>query len=202
MVGDAALGGDRDLVARCAGGDQRAWAELIGRHDRQLLIVLLRASPGAGAAELSDLRQEVWVRLLERGALAGLRLERPGALGAYLCRVALRVAIDQARARGARPRADAPVEEAHELPGGADPEREAALAQARLKLAHALLRSNEGPNGPRDLMVLRAHFQDGLNPAEIAAMGVGLSAKGVETLLRRARERIETELSEPALRSG
>ena len=72
----------------------------------------------------------------------------------------------------------------------------------RLQLAHALLRATDGPNGPRDLMVLRAHFQEGLNPAEIAAMGVGLSAKGVETLLRRARERIETELAGPVLRSG
>jgi len=200
--GDAAAGGERELVERCAAGDRRAWAELIGRHDRRILLMLRRASPGASAAELSDLRQEVWARLVERGALAGLRLERPGALGAYLCRMALRVAIDQARARGARPRADAPVEEAHELPAAADPERDAELAQARLQLAHALLRATDGPNGPRDLMVLRAHFQEGLNPAEIAAMGVGLSAKGVETLLRRARERIETELAGPVLRSG
>jgi RNA polymerase sigma factor (sigma-70 family) len=188
------MGGERELVSRCVRGDRRAWAELVERHDRRLLLVLLRASPGASAAELTDLRQDVWTKLVERGALADLRLEHAGSLFAFLARVALRVAIDHGRARKVRPAED-PEEAAYEVAGGSDPEAETERAELHQRLSRALVRVAEGPNAQRDLLVLRAHLHDGLNPGEISAMGVGLSPKGVETFLRRARERLVNEMS-------
>ena len=196
-LGDRRLGAldDLQLAARCAGGDVDGWDELLARFDRRVLLVLLRA--GAPAHELADLRQEVFARLLEENgaALRGLRGEREGALGAYVARVALRVAIDHGRARGSRQRQEAPEEEAHQLSAQrASPEEIAQLNQGRARFGRALLAAATGPQLERDLIVLRAHFLDGLNPQEIAAMGVGLSTKGVETLLRRSRLQIEAEL--------
>jgi DNA-directed RNA polymerase specialized sigma24 family protein len=117
--------------------------------------------------------------------------------------VALRVAIDHARARGARPAAAAFGEGGGDLPAqGNSPEEDAQEREGRARLAQAMRRACDGPNASRDLMVLRAHFEDALNPAEIARMGCGLSVKGVETLLRRARARIEALLLEPPLRGA
>lgn len=197
--------GDRDLAARCAAGEPEAWALLVQQHDRRIALVLLRTLGSQGAAELSDLRQEVYARLLARrgAALRGLRAERPGALAAFLAQVALRVAIDHARARGARPAAAALGEGGGNLPAqGNSPEQDAQEREGRARLAQAMRQVCDGPNAARDLMVLRAHFEDALNPGEIARMGCGLSVKGVETLLRRARVRIEALLAGPPLRGA
>ena len=194
------LDGDRDLAGRCASGEARAWAELVELHDRRILLVLLRAVGRQAECEVPDLRQEVYARLLagKGRALRELRAERPGALAAFLAQVALRVAIDHRRAKRARPVATAPEEEALDLPApGRSPEQEAQDREARARIAQAMQQACEGPNAARDLLVLRAHFDDGLNPAEIARMGCGLSTKGVETLLRRGRERIEAICAGP-----
>ena len=205
LVAEAGKGeGDRSLALRCADGDRAAWLELCQTHDRRVLLVLLRAVGPGFRADLGDLRQEVWARLLaNRGAaLRGLRAERAGALGAFVAQVALRVAIDFGRARGARAAREVSEEEADELPfGGEAPDEAAARRQRSVRLQEALLRAAEGPNARRDLLVLRAHFHDGLNPAEIAAMNVGLGVKGVETLLYRARVRIEQALAPLAFAS-
>jgi RNA polymerase sigma factor (sigma-70 family) len=192
---------DRNLAARCARGEAPAWRELVARHDRRILFVLGRALGRGGEAELLDLRQEVYARLLARdgAALRGLRAERPGALATFLARVALRVALDHARARGARLDASAGEAEAEsiwrELPAKDDsPEQKAQEKQERRSLRVAIERACAGPRAGRDRVVLRAHFDDGLTPAEIARLGCGLSVKGVETLLRRARARIGQQL--------
>ena len=190
---------DRALATRCADGDPSGWEELLARFERRATLVLLRA--GVAEPELADLRQDVYARLLaDRGAaLRGLRAEREGALGAFVAQVALRVAIDHGRARGTRVKSEVDLEEAHRLPTlHRSPEDEAARTQRHERFSRALLAAAEGPQLERDLTVLRAHFADGLNPQEIAGMGVGLSAKGVETLLRRARLHIEESLGASA----
>ena len=192
--------GDKQLARRCAEGDARAWVELVRRYDRRVTLVLLRVLGSAGASELADVRQEVYARLIAHGraALRSLRAERPGALAAFLGQTALRAALDHARARRSRPRADEPLEALLELPGEEDPERDAEASRRRAQLSQAVLRLSEGPMAARDLVIYRAHFQDGLSPADISRMGVGLTAKGVETLLRRARERLLKEVAPPA----
>lgn len=188
---------DRDLAARCADGESPAWAELVARHDRRIQQVLRRALGRRGAAELPDLRQEVYARLLARGGagLRGLRAERPGALAAFLCQVALRVALDHARGGATRELVRGAEARAGELSSpGPSPEHEAERQQARRRLSAAIERACAGPHAGRDRVVLRAHFDDGFSPAEIARLGCGLSAKGVEALLRRAGERIGEHL--------
>ena len=190
--------GDRALARRCADGEEAAWTALVQTYDRRVLLVLLRALGPGLRHDLPDLRQEVWARLLaNRGAaLRGLRAERPGALGAFVAQVALRVAIDFGRSRGTRAESEVSEDSALELAGsGEAPDEAAARRQRSVRLQEALLRAAEGQNARRDLLVLRAHFHDGLNPKEIAAMNVGLNTKGVETLLYRARAKIEQALA-------
>jgi RNA polymerase sigma factor (sigma-70 family) len=197
----ALAGDERALALRCAAGEGAAWVRLIQQHDRRVLAVLARTLGPEHAADLRDLRQEVWARLLADGgaALRGLRLERPGALGAFVGQVALRLAIDFGRSRGTRARSEVPEEEAGEVasPGEGPEERSWAL-QRRALLDGALQEASRGPRLERDLLVLRAYYFDGLAPSEIAALGVGLSAKGVETVVQRARLRVEQALARHA----
>ena len=184
---------DRELVRACAAGDRGAWTRLIEQFERRVMLVLLRTLGPDLQDELGDLSQEVWARLLvrERSALLTLRLEQQGALGAYLAQVALRVAVDHARRRRARPQAGEGLESLELLAQGTQlPDEQLSDVRERRMLSRALAEVVEGEQAHRDLFILRAHFEDGLNPAEIAGAGCGLSAKGVESLLRRARERL------------
>jgi RNA polymerase sigma factor (sigma-70 family) len=209
MIPDAALAAtaddpalqasaERALVARCALGDRAAWEELVAAHDRRVQRVLLRAVGARCAHDLPDLRQEVWSRLLTDrcAALRGFRAERPGALAAFLARTALRVAIDFGRRQGRRSSRETALEGASDVAAATVPADEAAARrEAGVRLQQALEVVAQGERRARDLVVYRAHFVDGLSPAEIAALGVGLSTKGVETLLLRGRARIAALLS-------
>jgi RNA polymerase sigma factor (sigma-70 family) len=121
-----------------------------------------------------------------------LRAFRGGSFGAFLAQVARSVFIDHHRR--ARP-----------LVLG---EPEAGLACERPSVEHrlseqqelgrlaaaldAVTASSEHPARDRD--VLRLHFEEELSAAEIAELGVGLSARGVEALLRRVSVRLRDVL--------
>ena len=180
----------------CSRGEEGAWLELLRRYDRSVVHALWQA----GAREdTQDLQQEVWARLLARGGivLRSFRADHPGALRVFLARVAKSVAIDHGRYRRVRPPASG-GEEPGELPHIA-PGADEQLAQERDKrrLQSALAQAAaEGANPARDRDVLRLHLQEGQTPTEIAAMGLGLSTRGVEALLRRLKERIAELLKE------
>jgi RNA polymerase sigma-70 factor, ECF subfamily len=169
---------DRDLIERCSRGDQGAWSELFRRYDP----VVTRATRGVRGVEVADVRQEVWARLVEKGAPAGLRLERPGSLRAFFARVAVRVALDHRR-RCRASNSEEPIDAETAAGPSDDPEAAAIRAEELRTVALGLCRlaANE-----RNARILRLYLRDGLGPAEIAASGVGLSAKGVASLLRRA----------------
>ena len=179
---------DRELAAACAAGDEGAWLLLIRRHDRKVLHVLWQEG---AREEIEDLKQEVWVRLLARGgaALRGFRADHPGALRVFLACVARSVAIDHRRAR--RPSPELPAELVDRGPAP-----DAGVDRARI--AAALDKAASDSEHPaRDRDILRLHFEQGHTPTEIAGMGLGLSVRGVEAVLRRAQERVKALLREP-----
>lgn len=187
---------DRDLAGACARGDKAGWLELIRRYERGVQEALWHSGAWEDA---DDLRQEVWVRLLARDriALRSFRADHAGALRVFLAQVAKSVAIDHGRYRRARPPSaggEEPRELAHEAPG-ADAQLSAESDKRRL-LATLEKAAAEGENPGRDRDILRLHLEEGQTPAEIAAMGIGLSTRGVEALLRRLKERIAQLLKE------
>src|SRR5256885_3807438 len=125
---------DRKLVDLCTRGDRRAWAELFRKQDRRLRRILARAGRGDGGLDAADLRQEGWLRLIEKRALGRPRLERDGALDAFFAQVARRVALDHQRQHEPAPLAALPA------PRPPDPEAEALRAEERRELNAALSR--------------------------------------------------------------
>jgi RNA polymerase sigma factor (sigma-70 family) len=174
---------------------------LVEQLEERVKLVLLRSVGRECEPELDDLAQEVWTRLLlhERAALRTLRLDHEGSLGAFAGKVALRVAIDHGRKRRVRPQGGEGLASLELVAHDAPPLDEQLSAEREKRaLSAALAQVVEGERAHRDLFVLRAHFEDGQNPAEIAQTGCGLSAKGVESLLRRARERLAAMLAPKA----
>lgn len=85
------------LVARCLGGDERAWHELVTRYAR--LVHSVPARYGLPAPEVEDIAQEVFVALAEHLT----RVEDPERLPGWLLtttrRVTWRVLQERARNR-------------------------------------------------------------------------------------------------------
>jgi RNA polymerase sigma factor (sigma-70 family) len=184
-----------ELAAACARGEGRAWAELLRRYDGKVRSALRRA---AAPEDADDLRQDVWARLLanDRAALRRFRAERAGSLRLFIGQVARRVAIDHGRARRLRPPAcgEEPAFLASSAPSPLDLLRQAAQS---LRLAAALDALAAAAGHPaRDRDILRLHFEEGWLPVEIAGMDLGISVRGVESLLRRARQKLAGLLSE------
>lgn len=186
---------ESELAAGCARGERRAWAELLRRYDGKVRSALR----GAGAPEdADDLRQDVWARLLanDRAALRRFRAERSGSLRVFIGQVARRLAIDHGRARRLRPPAcgEEPSDLASSSPGPLELLRHAARSRRLAIALDTVARAAGHPARDRD--ILRLHFEEGWLPAEIAGMGLGVSTRGVESLLRRARRKLTALLSE------
>ncbi len=82
------------LVKTAAGGDQRAWDELVRRFAR--LVWSIPRGYGLDVADAADVSQTVWLRLIE--SLSVVR--EPSRIAAWLVTVAQRESLRMVRARG------------------------------------------------------------------------------------------------------
>lgn len=188
-----------DLIERCSQGDAWAWRDLVAHFRPPILRVLARASLTGTAAEICDLEQEVWTRVLQREAIRRLQGRDEAAIKGFLCTVALNVARDARRRAGVRPilgssswgTGDGVLDD----PDG-DPELRAA---DRERQRMALDAAREEVRDERDFLIFQLYYRNGASASEIAAVpGVGLSAKGVETVIHRLTQRVRRRLGTDA----
>ena len=185
---------EQELAAACARGDRRAWSELVRRYGRKVHGVV-HAVGASGEAD--DLWQDVWTRLLadEGATLRRFRGCRAGALQVFLGQIARRVAIDHVRSQRQRGRVlENTATVASGAPGPFEILRSAARGRELAAALDAIASVAERPGQVRD--VLRLYFEQGWLPAEIAAAGVGLSRRGVESILRRAKAKLAKLLAD------
>jgi RNA polymerase sigma-70 factor (ECF subfamily) len=170
---------DADLIAWSAGGDRRAFDNIVVRHGRFALRVAMRLIPHPPTAE--DVVQEALVRAW---AQAGQFDPRRARFTTWLYRIVINLCIDQRR----RVQPDSLPEgfDAPDPAAGADDGIEARERQA--SLARAL---RELPERQRAAMTLV--YDEGLSGAE-AGRVLGLSAKAVERLLARGRAFLRSRL--------
>ncbi len=132
-----------------------------------------------GDAEVEDVVQETWVKALDRGP------REPGALRAWLGRVARNLALDAWRRRSRRERHEGAAARDEALPCVTDiAERE----EARRRLVAALLALEE----PSRSAVLLRYYED-LPVAQVAAR-LGVPVETARTRLRRGLERLRERL--------
>lgn len=172
---------DGALAARSIAGDNRAFAEIVGRHKQFLyrLIVRLVGDPD----DALDLVQEAFVSA--HGALKRYDPDRP--MRTWLARIAVNKARDWQRKERVRavlrsvlPMGDAPDVTADQVSVEQAVSDRAELAEVRRRIAQM-------PAKLREILVLRTI--EGLPQAQVAEM-LGISEKAVETRLYRARRHL------------
>ncbi len=181
---EAAPAADDDaLMARVAGGDQRAFAEIVRQHTGRLRALAIGFS--GTTAEADDIVQDTFVSVWRRAGDW-----KPGGppLGAYLTRIAVNRAIDGARRRSVRHFFG--LEEADEIAdtGALQDDRLASQGE----LAHVMADIRALPPRQRAAILLSAGGEQ--SNAEIAA-ALGQSVGAVEQLLVRARRRLKSKLA-------
>jgi DNA-directed RNA polymerase specialized sigma24 family protein len=175
---------------------ETAWEELIGRYGSRLRArvgsVLRRSGVLPRHEQVDEIVQEVYCRLLARGGsrLRDCRATSESQVGAFLGRVAERVALDQLRAARAQKRggdqAAWPADE-RAIDPRANPE-ELALGRERLRLFLERCGALAGRRDYRRNARILALAVAGMSSGEIAsAMGGALSARSIDGLLARVR---------------
>lgn len=164
---------DDGLIARVAGGDDRALRELFDLYAPMLAARLRTVLP---RAEVEDVLQETFI-----AAWRGAPRYRPeGATGAWLWGIARRQAALALRRRGPAHLALADLDLPWEQ-GAPDP-ADAATLRADLEAAVAEL----GPPGSPERAVWRLRYQEGRSVGEIAAL-TGVPEGTVKSRAHRAR---------------
>ncbi len=197
----------RELLQRCAERrDPRAWQEFRNRYEARLEAGVRRGLRRSGMwrppVEAEDILQDVYCKLLDHGGRTLLRC-RGGAdeaVSAYLGRIAETVAIDRVRAEIAAKRGRGRVVGLPRHAGGVEVETaDSAMGPeqkllAREKSSVFLRRCREvvGPRQPkRDLRVLYLACIEGWPSRDIArALGSGLTANSIDSVVHRARRRL------------
>ncbi|RMH17298.1 MAG: sigma-70 family RNA polymerase sigma factor [Acidobacteria bacterium] len=178
---------DRDLLARVAAGDHRAFAELMRRHESRVIGLCSRLLDDREAAR--DAAQEVFLKVYRKAA--GFRPR--GKVYTWLYRIAVNHCLNRLRRRrivrflplgeikdpAAEEPAFEPVDE------GPDPARRLA-ARRRWQATRARIAAL--PPGQRAVLVL-ARFE-GLRYRQIAQV-LGISEGAVESRLFRAMRTLE-----------
>lgn len=171
---------EREWIARAQAGDKAAFGRLVRRYERLLVSVAYHRGLDLQTAE--DVAQEAWVK-------AWLALPRYteslGSLRAWLCRIAINVALDAHRRE--RPAQDLDERMPDESNGPAEQVEAGANAQA-VRRAVAQL-----PAAYRTALVLREY--EGLSYAEIAA-ALSIPPGTVMSRLNYARSRLRALLAE------
>ena len=176
---------DAALVKAALGGQQSAYAELMGRH-RDAVFRVARHHLG-DESEALDIAQEAFV-----SAFAAMeRYDRAKPFRTWLLRITLNKCHDWARRRAVRRlfRMARPLDDAFDVAdGGQDPEAAAISARevARIGAAVAAL-----PATLKEPLILCRI--EGMSMAE-AAVILSLSEKAVETRIYRARQKLSAIL--------
>jgi DNA-directed RNA polymerase specialized sigma24 family protein len=176
---------------------ETAWEELIGRYGSGLRTrvgnVLRRSGVPPRHEHVEDIVQEVYCRLLAGGGrrLRHCRASSESQVGAFLGRVAERVALDQLRAARAQKRGGDQAVHLSAAERAVDPRanpEEVALGRERLRLFLERCGALAGRRDYRRNARILALAVAGMNSGEIAsAMGGVLSARSIEGLLARVR---------------
>ena len=179
---------DVQLAASAASGDAMAFEVMVRRHNRLLFRTARGIAPDD--AEAQDVVQETWLRAF--GKLESYRGE--AALGTWLARMAINIAISSQRRKGRLvPLEDnAAMEHAMELPDLPASESPDASAE-RMEMRALLQTAIEGlPAIYRSVFILRA-VED--MSVEEAAFCLDVSQDVVKTRFLRARALLREELA-------
>jgi RNA polymerase sigma-70 factor (ECF subfamily) len=172
---------DIDLMLRFQAGDDRAFEELVQKHQRSVLNLVFRYLADRARAE--DAAQDVFVKVYKARA----KYEPQAKFTTWLFRVAVNHCLNEIRARKHQPNL-APIEEILEEPSPGNPDDRLNSAELRAAVREAL---DSLPANQR-MAVILSRFHE-LSYEEIAD-AMDLSLQAVKSLLFRAKENLTERL--------
>jgi RNA polymerase sigma-70 factor (ECF subfamily) len=162
---------------RAREGDDAAFGELVGEHERTVLRAAWRLV--GNAEDARDIAQEVFLRLHRHLG----RLDPCREIGPWLHRVTVNLALTALRRRRRRP--ESPLEHAHRVAAGAsgqpEQERRADAADARRVLVTALNRLSE-----RERVAVILRDLEGMDMKDVAR-ALGCRRVTIRAYLSRGR---------------
>jgi RNA polymerase sigma factor (sigma-70 family) len=195
-----------DLVRACGENlkDRSLWDQFSKSFEKPLFAFLLRAvrqkerQQEDTRALVHDLAQEVYIRLFENNGqlLRSFRGQSEFSVLAFLARVSMNVSGDRYR----RDRAQRRSAEIISIEDARD--RDVAQvnldAQTRWSDVERLIHADpDSSNRARNVLICKLHYLDRLSAEEIAQYpGFGLTANGVEAVIRRTREYLQRRAHE------
>lgn len=197
-----------ELLRACVDtGEESVWQEFVRRFHTLIAAVALRTARRWGETSpvaVEDLVQETFLKICAdpKRMLAEFEARHPDAFYGYLKVITCNVVNDHYRARHAKKR-DSKREEplrgsAADIPSKGtgsrdDIEKQVLLSQIDSLLAH----HGATADSERDRTVFWLYYRQGLTAEAIAQLpGVGLTVKGVESLILRLTRMIREKLGE------
>lgn len=199
-----------ELIRRCSSTGTRAdWQEFVCRFQPAIAQTILRTAARLGdasSATVTDLVQETYLKLCADNfrLLRTFRPTHPEAFVGFVRTVAANLVRDHFRALQAQRRGSQQShfsEFTEHVPAAplSDGNRDALQRSILLHEIDAHLRTTlDGPEATRNRRVFWLYYRSGCTAAEIATLpGIGLTAKGVESLLLRITRDLRRRLTVP-----
>jgi RNA polymerase sigma-70 factor (ECF subfamily) len=197
-------------LVRCCAASSRvdAWEEFVRRFHRLIASVVLRTAARFGDSSrqtVDDLIQETYLKLCadKFRILRNFEQQHPDAFLGYIKVLAANVVRDHFKASYSQKRGANQVEDikdefvaaGEDSAGSAKSIERAVLIQ---EIQHHLVFCVTGPDQERNSNIFWLHYRAGLSARAIAELpGIGLTTKGVESIIMRITRELRERMSSP-----
>jgi RNA polymerase sigma-70 factor, ECF subfamily len=201
-----------ELIRACAlSGSEAAWCELVMRFRKSVALAIIRVARNWGAVPqemVDDLVQETFLKLAaDRCArLYAFAQEHPEAVDLYVKTIAANVARDYLKRDSSLKRGSGHVAQLLET---LEAKADLSSAGGMTAIEHSILlrqidecleESLEGATKARDRSIFWLYYKQGMTAGSIAQIpAVGLTVKGVESVLFRLMKLVRSKLANPCV---
>jgi RNA polymerase sigma-70 factor, ECF subfamily len=203
-----------ELIRACAqGNDGAAWDEFVSRFHRPISLSIIRIAYQWGELPqqvVDDLVQDTYLKLCINKCrqLLEFAANHPDTVVGYIKTIAANVAHDYFKSIHSKKRGsgevnqimeEADLKAAPSKVGGQD----AMEREVLFKQIDECIESLEGPDRDRDRTIFWLYYQQGMTAKDIAALPtIGLSAKGVESVIVRVIRLLRDRIVGMQIQSG
>ena len=199
-----------ELVRQCsASSSPQAWEEFVRRFHRLIATVILRTASRLGDSSkqtVDDLIQETYLKLCVDNfrILHSFRQQHPDAFTGYVKVVTANVVRDHFKSAHAKKRSAGNLEQMEEnfVPIAGEDSAGSPKSIERAILIQEITRHLDiciaGPDQERNRHIFWLHYRAGLSARAIAVLpGIGLTTKGVESIILRITRELRERMAEP-----
>jgi RNA polymerase sigma-70 factor (ECF subfamily) len=197
----------KEVICLCAESrNDEAWEEFVSRAEKPVSFVVMRTAALWGEhsrAVVEDLIQITYLKLWEGGGshLRDFAIQRPEAIWGYLKRTAANATHDSFKHSHSQSSGGSTL---HLSTSDIDPKagREVHGSEEQIASSVFLQEIDEhlkhcltSPDQERDRMIFWLYFRQGMSTKEIASLpAIGLSAKGVGSVIERVKHSIRDQI--------